>query len=131
MRPLGVKVLGTFSIILGVIAIIGIVGGIAVMNGTRDMVPPNVDYESYISSLPGTILLGIIVAIISFIIAIAFFSGKPWGRKVIIGLSIFNIVSGVVGLLMQDYKSILRIIISAIILWYTIRPHVIAYFKGF
>ena len=74
------------------------------------------------------ILFGIL-AVIEFVIAGALFSGKPWGRMIVIVLSVIGLVMGLASIMGNPF-SILNIILDVFVLWYMWRPHVIAYFNG-
>ena len=73
------------------------------------------------------ILFGILAAI-EFVIAGALFSGKHWGRVIVIVLSIISLIIGLVSMV-GNLFSILGIILDVVVLWYMWRPHVIAYFN--
>lgn len=68
-----------------------------------------------------------ILAVIEFTIAGALFSGKPWGRMIVIILSIIGAVVGLVSIMGNPF-SILSVVLDGVVLWYMWRPHVIAYF---
>jgi len=68
-----------------------------------------------------------ILAVIEFVIAGALFSGKPWGRMIVIVLSVIGLVMGLASIVGNPF-SILNIILDVFVLWYMWRPHVIAYF---
>lgn len=68
-----------------------------------------------------------ILAVIEFVIAGALFSGKPWGRMIVIVLSVISLVMGLASIVGNPF-SILNIILDVFVLWYMWRPHVIVYF---
>jgi hypothetical protein len=70
-----------------------------------------------------------IIAVISFLIAGALFSGKRWGRTITIVFSIINLIIEAVSLVSGNPFAIASVILNIIILWYMWRPHVIAYFN--
>lgn len=72
------------------------------------------------------IMFGILAAI-EFAISGALFSGKPWGRMIVIILSTIGAVIGLISIVGNPF-SILSIILDAVVLWYMWRPHVILYF---
>lgn len=72
------------------------------------------------------IMFGILAAI-EFAIAGALFSGKPWGRMIVIILSIIGAAVGLVSLVGNPF-SVLSVILDGVVLWYMWRPHVIVYF---
>jgi len=77
----------------------------------------------------GFLVLFGILAIIEFVIAGALFSGKPWGRIVVIVLSIISLIMGIISVFGNPF-SIFTIILDIVVLWYMWRPHVIEYFGG-
>ncbi len=101
-RPTGVTVLGVIQII---ISIVGLVIGLLI--------------AAFIGLfIPGFSFLVVIVSLIPLFFAIAFLTGRNWGRiLMMIGavIELFNIPIGT--------------IIGIIILWYLTRPRVVAYFK--
>lgn len=88
-------------------------------------------YFGMFSAALGGIFLIIfgILAVIEFVIAGALFSGKHWGRIIVIVLSIISLIIGLVSIV-GNLFSILSIILDVVVLWYMWRPHVIAYFNG-
>ena len=72
------------------------------------------------------IMFGILAAI-EFAISGALFLGKPWGRLIVIILSIIGAVIGLASIVGNPF-SILSLILDAVVLWYMWRPHVITYF---
>ena len=75
------------------------------------------------------IVLGI-VAIIQFTIASALFSGKNWGRTLVIIFVIIDLIFETISLFAGNVIGIIFLILDIIVLYYMWRPHVIAYFKG-
>ena len=123
-RPTGITVLGILHLIGGTISLI-----IATMGAAMLGVSGNMGYMSTMAAGFGSVFLIIfgILATIEFVIAGALFSGKPWGRMIVIVLSIIGLIIGLVSIVGNPY-SVPSIILDAIVLWYMWRPHVIAYF---
>jgi uncharacterized membrane protein len=123
-RPTGITVLGILHLIGGAISLIIATVGAAMLGVSGSM-----GYMSMMAAGFGSVFLIIfgILAAIEFVIAGALFSGKPWGRMIVIVLSIIGVIIGLVSIVGNPY-SILSIILDAIVLWYMWRPHVIAYF---
>ena len=117
-RPTGVTILAIFQILGGIVAAI-------LVTASGFLTSAMIGMGGLYGSLGGAItgILGAVAAI-HFVIAFGLFSGKPWGRKIVIILSIVSIVMGAISF------SILTIIIDAIVLYYMWRPHVRAYFEG-
>ncbi len=104
-RPAGVTILGIIQIIMSLIIIVVGVGMGAVLAATS----------------PGLAGLGAIMAflaILPLIFAIAFLTGRNWGRILMMIGAIIELIDFPVGT-----------IIGIIILWYLTRPRVKAYFK--
>ena len=100
--------------------------GASLLGGSSGM-----GYMGMFSAALGGIFLIIfgILAVIEFIIAGALFSGKHWGRIIVIVLSIISLIIGLVSIMGNPF-SILSITLDVIVLWYMWRPHVITYFNG-
>jgi hypothetical protein len=71
-----------------------------------------------------------IIAIIEFVIAAALFSGKSWGRKVVIAFFIIDIILELFTLAAGSAFAVIFIILDIIVLYYIWRPHVREYFEG-
>lgn len=126
VRPLGITILGILHLIGGIASVIMAVVGAAMLGGSAGM-----GMMGMFSAALGAGFLALfgVLAIIEFVIAGALFSGKSWGRIVVIVLSIISLIIGIVSVF-GNPASILTIILDVIVLWYMWRPHVIAYFNG-
>lgn len=123
-RPLGITVLGILHLIGGAISTIMAVFGV-VMLGISGSIG---DFGMFSAALGGIFLIMFgILAAIEFAIAGALFSGKPWGRMIVIVLSIIGAVIGLASIVGNPF-SILSVVLDGVVLWYMWRPHVIAYF---
>ena len=85
--------------------------------------------EFFLGTTFFAIVLGI-VAIIQFTIASALFSGKNWGRTIVIIFVIIDLIFETISLFVGNVFGIIFLILDIIILYYMWRPHVLAYFKG-
>ena len=124
-RPTGVTILAILELIAGIILVIGAVaiGAIASMGG-HSM------FGVMVSAIGGFIAaILVILAMLSFIISGALFSGKRWGRTVVIIFSIIDLILNAVSITGGNGFAIGDIILNLIILYYMWRPHVIAYFN--
>ena len=123
-RPTGITILGILHLIGGAASLI-----LATMGAAMLGVSGSMGYMGMFPAALGSIFLIIfgILAVIEFIIAGALFSGKPWGRIIVIVLSIIGLMIGLVSIVGNPF-SILNIMLDAFVLWYMWRPHVIAYF---
>ena len=124
-RPTGITILAILELIAGIIfatAAIAI-GAIATMGG------PSM-FGMMASAIGGFIAaILVMLAMFSFIISGALFSGKRWGRGIVIVFSIIDLVLSAVSIVGGNVFSIADIILNLIILYYMWRPHVIAYFN--
>ena len=75
------------------------------------------------------VIAGIILAIFSFIIAGALFSGKGWARGIVIVFSIIDLILSL-GSTVGNVFAIVDVILNLVILYYMWRPHVIAHFRA-
>jgi len=123
-RPTGITVLGILHLIGGAVSLI-----IATMGAAMLGLSGSMGYMGMMAAGFGGIFLIIfgILAVIEFVIAGALFSGKPWGRMIVIVLSVIGLVISLVSIMGNPF-SMLNIILDAFVLWYMWRPHVIAYF---
>jgi len=146
-RPTGVT-------ILAVLAILGAIGllfsgtaliGLGILLGT---LAASVDITNAINNAgyPGLSSLGVgtitaliialgavflILGILYLAVGIGFFGGKRWAWTLGIIVSVIGIVLAIVQLVFGNYGSILSLIISLLIVYYLMRPHVKAFFgKG-
>lgn len=123
-RPTGITILGILHLVGGVASLIMAALGAAILGVSGGM-----GFFGMFSAALGGIFLIIfgILAVIEFVIAGALFSGKSWGRIIVIVLSIISLVIGLVSIVGNPF-SILNIILDAVVLWYMWRPHVMMYF---
>ncbi len=125
-RPTGVVVLGTLYIIAGIVWLIfaivfgvvssGLIGG--TFTGGMEIV--------------GGIIAGIaaIAAAIEFIIAAALFSGKNWGRALVIVFAIIDLIVESASIVAGNFFAFVFIILDLVVLYYMWRPHVMEYFQA-
>ena len=122
-RPTGVTILGILHAIGGAFAIVGVLMGITLMTA-------GAFEDAFMVGAGGVvIILAGVLAAINFGIAGALFSGKSWGRTIVIILAIISLIMGIVTIVSGEVGSIFSIILNAIILWYMRLPHVKAYFQ--
>jgi hypothetical protein len=124
-RPTGITILAVLELIAGIIFIITAIaiGTIASMGG------PSM-FGMMASAVGGFIAaILVILAIFSFIISGALFSGKRWGRTIVIIFSIIDLILNAISIAGGNVFAIVDIILNLIILYYMWRPHVIAYFN--
>lgn len=124
-RLTGITILAVLELISGIICIVAAVaiGAIASMGG------PSM-FGMMTSVIGGfVVVILIILAIFSFIISGALFSGKRWGRTIVIIFSIIDLILNVVSIAGGNVFSVVDIILNLIILYYMWRPHVITYFN--
>ncbi len=125
MRPAGITVLGILHAVAGMILSIG-----AVMVGVISSMMPSMNYDTMMSVAGGAIsALLIVVAVLAFLIAAALFSGKRWGRTIVIVFSIINVVMQGMSIMGGNLFGFANVVLSCIVLYYMWRPHVISYFK--
>ena len=125
-RPTGITILGILHLIGGVISLLGVAFGAAMLGMSGAM-----GFMGMFPAALGGIFLIIFgaLAVIEFAIAGALFSGKPWGRMVVIILSIIGLIIGLMSIMGNPF-SLLSVILDVFVLWYMWRPHVILYFNG-
>lgn len=135
-RPVGITILAVLQLIIGIftlLAAIGIgaistMGGVTSMNGIMGM------HGMPSFGQMGTVFGGFlavffaILSISAFIVSGALFSGKRWGRTLVIIISIINLITGGVSVVGGNVGEIAGMILNLVILYYMWRPHVIAYF---
>ena len=126
-RPLGISIFGIIFIIFGIwmaitAAMIGTV--IAILGSYSHMM------SGVISALGGATALFIgIFAAIEFAIAWALFSGTKWGRIIVIGLSIVDLVAHGSTLVIGNLFAIPHIILDLLVLFYMWMPNIVSYFN--
>ena len=122
-RPAGVTILGILHAIGGAFAIVGVLTGIT-------MLTVGVFQDALMVGQGGfLVVLASVLAAINFGIAGALFSGRAWGRTIVIILAVFSLVSGIVSIVSGEAAPIFLIILNGIILWYLRRPYVKEYFQ--
>lgn len=123
--PTGITVLGMLQIILGIILAV-----FAVMVMVMSSVVGNYSYFGDVTSVVGSAITAVLIvlAAFSFLIASALFSGKKWGRTIVIVFSIVNLVMDAASMMVGNVFGIGGVILNGIVLYYMWRPHVIAYF---
>jgi len=122
-RPAGVTILGILHAIFGAFAIVSVLMGITMMTVGAFQDALMVGQGGFL------VVLASVLAAINFGIAGALFSGRAWGRMIVIILAIFSLVLGIVSIVSGEAASIFSIILNGIILWYLRRPHVKEYFQ--
>jgi len=125
-RPTGVTILGILYLLEGIIAIIlALVIGVIASSFAGSSVLGGVAAIGGFAS--GLVFL---VAIFEFIIAGALFSGKSWGRIIVIIFAIIDLMVNAITLLSANVFAIAFILLDLIVLYYMWRPHVMEYFKA-
>ena len=122
-RPAGVTILGILHAIGGAFAIVGVLMGITLMTTGAFQDAFMVGAGGFLVVLAG------VLAGVNFGIAGALFSGRAWGRTIVIILAIISLVIGIVSIVSGEAASIFSIILNGIILWYLRRPYVKEYFQ--
>lgn len=124
-RPTGITVLGILQIVAGIILIVS-AAMIAAMSGMMG----SYSYFGAMASVIGSAITAVlaVLAAFSFLIASALFSGKKWGRTIVIVFSLVNLVMESVSMMVGNVFGIGGVILNGIVLYYMWRPHVIAYF---
>lgn len=125
-RPTGITVLGILYIIAGIVWIVlaAFIGALSSSFMGSSMMGGMAAIGGFIAGIAA------IAAIIEFVIAGALFSGKSWGRIIVIVLSIIDLIIEVISLIAANGFAIVFIILDLVVLYYMWRPHVISYFKG-
>ena len=125
-RPTGITILGIFYMLGGIVWIF-----FALMFGVISVGFMGSSMMSGLAGLGGAIAgIAVFVAIIEFVIAGALFSGKSWGRIVVIIFAILDLIGQAASLLAGNIFGIIFGILDLIVLYYMWRPHVMEYFKG-
>ncbi len=122
-RPAGVTILGILHAIGGAFAIVGVLMGITLMTAGAFQDAFMVGAGGFLVVLAG------VLAAVNFGIAGALFSGRAWGRTIVIILAIISLVIGIVSIVSGEAAPIFSIILNGIILWYLRRPYVKEYFQ--
>lgn len=135
-RPVGITILAILQLIAGIIFLIGAIGmgAISTMRGMGGMggMPGMNSMPSFgpmIAAFGGLLAVFFaILAVSAFIISGALFSGKRWGRTLVIIISIIDMITAGVSVVGGNVAGIVGMILNMVILYYMWRPHVIAYF---
>ncbi len=122
-RPAGITILGILHAIGGAFAIVGVLMGITLMTAGAFQDAFMVGAGGFLVVLAG------VLAAVNFGIAGALFSGRAWGRTIVIILAIISLVIGIVSIVSGEAAPIFSIILNGIILWYLRRPYVKEYFQ--
>lgn len=124
-RPTGITVLGILQIVAGALLTI-----FAVMVGTMSGMMGDFSYFGAMASVVGGAITAVlaVLAAFSFLIASALFSGKKWGRTIVIVFSVVNLVMEAASMTVGNVFSIGGMVLNVIVLYYMWRPHVISYF---
>ena len=123
-RPTGVTILGILHAIGGAFAIVGVLMGVTLLTVGAFQDAFMVGAGGFLVVMAG------VLAAVNFGIAGALFSGRAWGRTIVIILAIISLVMGIISIVNGEAGSIFSIILNVIILWYLRRPHVKAYFQS-
>lgn len=130
-RPTGVTILGIIYIIFAVLMVttVAMVLAFTAMMGNYSTMFGNM-MGNTMTVFAGLIGIGAgILAAIEFVIAWALFSGKSWGRIVVIVLSIVDFIIHCATLVVGNFFAIPHIILDLVVLFYMWKPNVIAYFN--
>ena len=122
-RPAGVTILGILHAIGGAFAIVGVLTGITMLTVGAFQDALMVGQGGFL------VVLASVLAAINFGIAGALFSGRSWGRMIVIILAIISLIVGIITIISGEGTPIFSIILNSIILWYMRREHVKAYFR--
>ncbi|MEM3160886.1 MAG: hypothetical protein QXJ74_08905 [Nitrososphaera sp.] len=127
-RPTGITVLGILYILGGIGALVGS-AAVGIIAGS---LAGNQLFGSLAAGIGGLIVFFLlIIAVIEFVIAGALFSGKSWGRTLVIILAIIDLLINLTTLVSGNVFAVIGIVLDLIVLYYMWRPHVIEYFKGY
>ncbi len=122
-RPTGITILAILQLIAGIIFVIAAIGiGALSSMGGMSHFPMTTVLGGFIAAIFG------VMALFAFIISGALFSGKRWGRTIVIIFSIIDLIFEAVSIAGGNVFAIGGIILDLVILYYMWRPHVIAYF---
>lgn len=147
LRPTGVTILAILAILaaLGLLfsgaVLIGLGLALGTLAAAADITNAlkNAGYPGLSSLGVGTlsaliIALGAVILILGILylfVGIGFLGGKRWAWTLGVIVSIIGIVLGIIQVAFGNYGSILSLVISLLIVYYLMRPHVKAFFgKG-
>src|SRR6266581_1692754 len=143
-RPTGVTILAVLAI-LGAIAFLfsgAVLIGLGLLLGT---LTASIDITNAITNAgyPGLASLGVgtisalvialgaailILGILYLAVGIGFFGGKRWAWNLGIIVSVIGIVLNVIQMIGGNYSGVVSLIISLLIIYYLMRPHVKVFF---
>ncbi|MCS7145881.1 MAG: hypothetical protein RMJ28_05020 [Nitrososphaerota archaeon] len=128
-RPVGITILAVLEIIGGIIGLLGAAvflafGALAGVVAGEGLGPLGGLFAA-LGGIVGGLLL--VLALVSFLLAYGFWTGKGWAWILGIIFSIIGIVVGVVTIF-GDLSGIVSIVINGLILFYLFRPNVKAWF---
>jgi uncharacterized membrane protein (DUF2068 family) len=146
-RPTGVTVLAVLAILaaIGLLFFGSALIGLGLLLGT---LTASVDITNAITTAgyPGLASLGVgtisaliialgavfvIIGILYLIVGFGFFGGKRWAWNLGIVVSVIGIVLDVIQMIGGNYSGVLPLVISLLIIYYLMRPHVKVFFgKG-
>jgi len=146
-RPTGVTILAVLAILAALALLFSgvVLIGLGILLGT---LATSIDITNAITNAgyPGLASLGtatisafiialgaviLILGILYLAVGIGFFGGRGWAWTLGIVVSVIGIVIDIVQLVFGNYNGILSLIISVLIIYYLMRPHVKAFFgKG-
>lgn len=127
VRPTGVTVLAILEIIGAILSLMAAAAFFAVgaLVGAVPELGPMSSFFGLLGAVVGAAL--ILLAIVGFVLAYGFWTGKGWAWILGIVFSIIGILIGVVSVI-GNPGGVITIIINALILYYLTRPHVKAWF---
>jgi len=132
-RPTGVVVLGTLYIIVGLVSLLfAIVFGVLLSGLLGETFTGGMEILRGLVSGIAAMVAGIfaIVAAIEFIIAAALFSGKNWGRALVIVFVIIDLIVESASIAAGNFFAFVLIILDLVVLYYMWRPNVIEYYQA-
>ncbi len=130
-RPTGITVFGIIYIIFGILMLMTVTMMVAFtsMMGGYSSVIGNM-MGSTMTVFGGVIGIGVgILASIEFMLAVALFAGKRWGRITIIVLSIIDLIVHCLTLALGNLFAIPHIVLDLIVLFYMWKHSVVSYFN--
>jgi len=133
IRPTGVVVLGTLYIIVGLVSLLfAIVFGLLLSVSLGETFTGGMEILRGLVSGIAAMVAGIlaIVAAIEFIIAAALFSGKSWGRALVIVFVIIDLIVESASIVTGNFFAFVLIILDLVVLYYMWRPNVIEYYQA-
>ncbi|MEM0482846.1 MAG: hypothetical protein QXM16_08210 [Nitrososphaerota archaeon] len=126
-RPTGVTVLAILEIIGAILSLLGAMAlfALGALVGAGSELGLMGGFFAAVGVAFGGLLL--ILALVGFVLAYGFWTGKGWAWILGIIFSIIGIIIGLVSIIGSP-SSIIGIIINVLILYYLTRPHVKAWF---